>query len=401
MKTKSFRYMWIGQALANLGDIFYIVGLISILYAVSESVLSLTLLPFVNTAGRFISGIFSPILFNKYRLKQLLVCSQWSKTIVLLGLIFWISLQDDVSVIGMVLFIFVIAFLDGWAMPASRAMLPRIVSDKEIVKANSFVAMVNQTIQLGGWAIGGALVALLDGQQVIWLTFVLFLFSSVMMCFIIDPTPSKHTERNRKVLEVLMEGWKIIWHNKLFRTLHVVLVIESMANVVWIAAIIYVFVSEVLHKSEAWWGYINTTFFVGLLIGGVFCSRYSLFMKKQIKKIMLLSSIGVSFITFLFGINSVGWVALILSILFGLVEQIKSITFEAYIQREATSSELPKIYGTQEALLSICFGIFSLMIGSIAEWFGVKSVFILASLMLAGSALYLIFVQKRFTKSYF
>lgn len=86
MKSKSFRYLWLGQSLANLGDILYIVGLISILYGVSESALILAMLPFLNTFGRFVSGMFSPLLFAKYKLKFLLVLSQALKSFVLLGL---------------------------------------------------------------------------------------------------------------------------------------------------------------------------------------------------------------------------------------------------------------------------------------------------------------------------
>lgn len=37
MKSKSFRYLWLGQLLANFGDVFYIVGCISILYGFTSS----------------------------------------------------------------------------------------------------------------------------------------------------------------------------------------------------------------------------------------------------------------------------------------------------------------------------------------------------------------------------
>ena len=81
---KSFHFLWISQLFANLGDVFYIVGLISILYQASESPFYMALLPFLNMAGRMISSIFAPLLFNRHRLKQLLVISQALKTILLL-----------------------------------------------------------------------------------------------------------------------------------------------------------------------------------------------------------------------------------------------------------------------------------------------------------------------------
>ncbi|MCX7568982.1 hypothetical protein OS242_03270 [Tumebacillus sp. DT12] len=34
---RSFRFLWIGQTLANLGDVFYVIAIISAVYAVTGS----------------------------------------------------------------------------------------------------------------------------------------------------------------------------------------------------------------------------------------------------------------------------------------------------------------------------------------------------------------------------
>ncbi len=54
MKNHSFRFLWIGQSMANLGDVFYIVAIISLLYTLTESPFALALVPFMNMFGRFI-----------------------------------------------------------------------------------------------------------------------------------------------------------------------------------------------------------------------------------------------------------------------------------------------------------------------------------------------------------
>jgi len=135
MKSKSFKFLWIGQSLANLGDIFYIVGLISILYAFTESSFVLALVPFFNMLGRFISGMISPLLLNRYPLKTLLVFSQVSKTLLLCFLSLILVFHITSSVFVLIGFAFTIAFLDGWAAPASQSMLPRVVLGNEIMKA--------------------------------------------------------------------------------------------------------------------------------------------------------------------------------------------------------------------------------------------------------------------------
>lgn len=387
MKSKSFRFLWIGQAFADLGDVLYIVGLISILYLETHSVFYLTFLPFLNTTGRFISGLLSPLMFDRFPLKQLLAGSQLLKTgvLIILGLVTVFS-GSQLWIILML--VFLIAFLDGWAAPSSTSMIPRLVEEHEIVTANSFLSVVRQTLQLGGWAAGGILVVIIGGKMVIWVTLCLYIVSTGMMVLLKDPFPFQPREEKGDTWDALKEGWKLIWQNPLLRMIHVMIFFEAIANVVWIAAILYVFVTEVLHATESWWGYINTSFFLGLIIGGMIGTRFSSWMEAHLKKILILSSGGVSLITFIFGFNSMALIALLFAGFHGIIDQMKAIVMETHIQKSTAVNELPKIYGAQHSLVSITFGLSSLIFGVLAEQIGVRNVFLLAGFLLGGSAVY-------------
>lgn len=400
MKSKSFRYLWLGQSLANLGDILYIVGLISILYGVSESALILAMLPFLNTFGRFVSGMFSPLLFARYKLKFLLVLSQALKSFVLLGLSLWVNLVAEQSLMVIYGFILLIALLDGWAMPATGAMLPRLVEKHEILKANSFLSVVLDTIQMAGWAIGGMLVAFFNGYNVLWLTLGLFLLSTWMMFQLRDPKEKEIKRREEKTMDLLKSGWIKLWKNRLYRALHLQITIDTVANVVWIAAILYIFVFEVLQASEAWWGYINTVFFIGLLLGGLLCTTYAKQVEGRLRMMMILSSLAVSMITFFFGANSILILALILAGIHGFTQQIKGISIDTFLQKEARLEELPMIYAAQNALISLVFSFSSLAFGVLAEVYHVRFVFLVSGLLLLIGALFIVGQRKYFPKGY-
>lgn len=400
MKSNSFRMLWIGQSFANLGDVLYIVGLISILYALTDSVLYLAMLPFLNTFGRFLSGMLSPILLNQYRLKSLLVGSQMSKTIVLFGLSILVSIQSNPAIWLIMFLIFIIAFLDGWAMPATSAMLPRLIHPDEIVKANSFVSVITESVNIGGWAVGGIFVAMVTGQYVIWFTFGLFIVSTFMMLGIVDKSPFHGKKEKSKTIDLLKDGWVTIWKNPLFRSIHMSLVIEAIANVVWVAAIMYVYVADVLQADESWWGYLNTAFFIGLLLGGLICSRFAHRVEQNLRQIMVITSFAVSVITLLFGFNSIAWLALLFGVFHGLVAQIKGIAMETYLQKEALPADLPKLYSAQSALISLLFGLSSLLFGAIAEWFNVQVAFSLAGVLLTIGAVYILKTKERFPQGY-
>lgn len=224
MKNQSFRFLWIGQSMANLGDVFYIVGIISVLYTLTESPFALALVPFINMFGRFISGMISPWLLNRFPLKKLLVYSQVCKTVLLVVLSILLIFETTSGLFIILMFVGSIAFLDGWAAPASHAMLPRLVPKEQLVKANSFFSIVSETVNLGGWALGGIAVALTSGQFVIWGTVGLYIIATLMMFGIYDPTPFRKKEMEGKRSSELTEGWQIIWRNPLFRSLHVIII---------------------------------------------------------------------------------------------------------------------------------------------------------------------------------
>lgn len=389
MKSKHFRLLWLGQLFANLGDVLYIVGLISILYAAKESVFYLTVLPFLNTFGRFAGGMLFPLLVNRYRLTSLLAGSQCYKTVVLFIFILWIGFQPPPIVWPIFICIWIIAFLDGWAAPAMNALVPRLVKREELVKANSFVAVIYETTQLGGWAFGGLLTIIFHGEHIIWLTFILFMMSAIMMKGMKDEAPLKSKRHKPGKREELKEGWLLIWNNRFLRSVHIVIVLETAASVVWVAAILYVFVFEVLQVTEAFWGYINAAFFTGFMAGGLFCLKFAVWLGRHMRNIFICASIGISIVTMWFGFNSITWMALILAAFSGFFEQVKGIIINTYIQTETSLEDLPKIYSAQHALIALIFGLFVLMFGAIAEYVSVKMVFMGAGFLLAIAALYM------------
>lgn len=397
MKNKSFRFLWLGQSMANLGDIFYIVGLISILYSFTESPFMLALVPFLNMFGRFISGIIFPLLLNRFPLKTLLVHSQVCKTILLFFLSLLIVFQMMTNTLIILGFVFLIAFLDGWAAPASHAMLPRLVSTEKLVKANSFFSVVYETVNLGGWALGGLLVAHLGGKDVILFTLGLYFVATFMMTRIIDPTQFHRKDSKGQKSGELKEGWLIVWRNPLYKSIHIIIAVEAIANVVWIASILYVFVTEVLGETEAWWGTINTSFFIGMLIGGIICTRFASAVEINLKYVLIISSFGISLITLLFGLTTTAWLSLIFVGFSGIFQQLKGITIDTFLQKAASPEELPKIYAVQSAIIALLFAVSSLGFGALAEIWDVRVVFIFAAALLCIAAMYTVIQYRHFS----
>lgn len=392
-KRDSFRFLWVGQMAANLGDVLYIVSLIKLIYDVTGSILYMSLIPFVNTFSAFLSSFFAPLVIQKYRLKAILVFSQLTKTVFLLTLVLIAVFFQKAMLFPVFVLVGLISFMDGWASPARNALIPGIVTKDKLIKVNSLLAISDQVIQLISWPIGSIVLVALGGSVVLWFTFILFVFSTLILAMIqSESSISQHaTSSNKKILK---EGWSLIWHSKQLRTICAMDILGALANGVWIAAIIYVYVEDVLKKPESWWGFINGSFFAGMLVGGILILHFSAHLEKKLGITMLLATLSLAVITFVFGTSALPWLSLLASFLFGIPQMAFEVAETTILQKSARDHLLAKVYSARGTLLFASFGISSILMGWLTELYGVKMVFIIAACLLATSFI-LAFINRR------
>lgn len=391
-KKQSFRYLWIGQSLANCGDVFYIVGLMTVIYTLTRSAFDMSLVPFLTTVSRFISGLLAPLVLDRLGLKGSLVYSQTGKTGLLFLLAIMLSVTENV-IFWLLLFVFLISFLDGWASPARNALIPILIEKDHLLRANGFLSVLDQSINLCGWAAGGVLAAVLGGSGMIWLTLFLFLPSTLMMLLIKAEKGTSgrpdHLPSGGKWCSV-KEGWVAIWSTAVLRVISIADVMGTTASVVWMAAIVYVFVQQILHVNETWWGYINFAYFAGLIIGGYLCVRAAGSIDRRLNKSALAGLAATALVTFLFSWNVIPLLALLLSALIGFFEQLKEVAFTTIIQRSAKISQLGKIYSAKDAASSLSYGLATLFFGYMTDVIGVRQIFIISAGILFASFLYMV-----------
>lgn len=157
----SFRFLWLGQSLANLADPLYIMSLVSIIYSQTHSTLLSALVPVVRLGMVSIGGVIAPILMERFPLAKLLSLSQTLQTVLLATMVTIGFAEGDVH-LWMWLLVAMISFLDGWTKPTRNALIPILVPKADLMKANSQVAVSDQVVSLVGWSSGGILVSQFD-----------------------------------------------------------------------------------------------------------------------------------------------------------------------------------------------------------------------------------------------
>lgn len=379
--NKNFSLLMIGQSFANVGDVLYMVSVISIIYDLKGSATAASFVPFTITTCMFISSIITPLLVGKIRLNGLMAGSQIGKTLLLI--LFGFALTGITASNYYIVFIVIgfIAFLDGCANPIRQTLIPYYVQPEKLMKANGIAETVTQLIQAAMWFVGSMFLLILSPQQLIWFVGCLFIISSFLLCFL-ETVYAKTLESAGKI-EQIQEGWKTLFHTPVLRKIALMDLLESLAGTVWIAAVLYVFVSEALEVDQTWWGFINGAFFLGLILGSLYCIKYASYVESKLG-IFLLTGAFVNFLlTIVFSLNSIPIFSLVLSFCVGIFTQIKSIPQQTIIQTSIPKEQLSKVYTSLGAIGTGIFGVGSLLMGILTDLLGVRVVFALSGILLA------------------
>lgn len=389
-RKRSFFLLLSNQSIASAGDIFYLVSIISVVYERTSSVFLVSLIPFINTFSRFFGGLFAPWILEKGSLRSILAAASTGKGLLLMILpVLLLQGIGSLFLIWALTMAGLIAVLDSWITPARNASLPRIVPRHSLVRANSLMAMSDQSIQLAGWPVGALFIVLFPPGAVLMGTSLTFMMISFLLLGVrIESSDTTFkTSAASSMAETLQSGWKYVWKHRPLRTIFIVDGITSLTGAIWIAALLYVYVAEVLQENEPWWGYINASFFAGLIIGGMLCFRFEKALQANARYFLIGASFCVAIFTFWFAYPAFSVFALLISLLIGIPTQVQEVTQISLIQSHTEEKQLAKVFSARDVILTSFFGFSSLLVGGLAEVAGVRSVFVIASLLLTISGL--------------
>ncbi|MFC5469362.1 MFS transporter [Cohnella suwonensis] len=441
MPKYAFRLLWTGQSLSALGDTLYIVALITLLYDATFSAAYTAMIPFLRCVANLVSGFLAPLAIEKFPLRKLLVYAQAFQTALLLSLtLVMVASSDSIAPPVVLAFVLLLSWLEAWILPAKNAIVPRLVDEHRLLKANSLLSMIEQSVRLAGWALGATLLVAIGARNVMWTTFALFAIATVAMAFIReraevvsaegtlgDKAELKHgddserklrddaerklevgaerkfgevagdavpAEKPKSVRQKLQEGWLVLWRIPALRVVSMLELFEGLAGGIFVGGVMLVYVKELLHRGEDWWGYINASYLLGAFVGGLFGIALSRWVDRRLGHTILYGSIGFSALTFSFAWIHLPIAALLLNFLMGPAFQLRDIAQRTLFQRSVEPGLLPQAFAAKGTLAYATFGISALLMAGLTDWLGVQSALTVSAVLYACCAI-VAFLNKR------
>ena len=391
--SNSFIKLLVSQLFANLADIFFRVTIIANIYIISKSVIATSLVPILIGISSFVASLLVPLVTKRLALNRVLSLSQFGKTILLTMLVGMFTVMQSVAPLVIYLFVVVISILDGFAAPVSYAIVPRYATD--LGKANSALSMSSEAVQLVGWGLGGLLFATIGLLPTTFIILILYIISSFLMLLL--PKAEVEVLESETNLEILLRGWKLVARDSKLRLFVSANLLEIFSNTIWVSSIILVFVTELLNKTESYWGYSNTAYSIGIIISGLIAFRLSeKFLAAKWESILFpLVAMAIVTLTILYFPNA--QMFLIFSALVGMLSQLKEVPETVFLQETVEENHLVNVYSVLEVISTLAFSVFVLLMSYITESFGISISFWLSAICLMIEAI-LIYIRRDYFK---
>ncbi|MEH7458156.1 MFS transporter [Bacillus sp. JJ1127] len=386
MHKQSLSFYWMSKVCITLADVVYVMILTTHIYMTTKSATITALFPLLQVITNLIASTSAPLLMNRFPSYSLLFTLQWIKTIflILLTILFPI-LSSNVTVL--LTFVILISLCGGWSSPLLYAVIPRLTPQEKLVKVNSVFSFSTQIVQAAAYSFTSIIVLLIGATSTLIFNNILMIFGCITLYVSLRSIQVERTsDKSVSKSAALIEGWKLLFQHPSLRTVTYMDLIETFAGTVWIGGVTMAYVTTALHKGEEWWGYINTSYYIGTLLGGLLVWRISTYIQNNLIRSMAIGSLIFSVLTFLYGITSNGFIALFLCVLMGPSYQIRDISQTTVLQTSVTPSLLSKMYTAHGTLTSTASGLSMLSVGIITDIFGVRTIYIIASFLILCSA---------------
>jgi len=150
--NRSFRQVWLGQVVSQMGDWFDTIALYTIILNLTGSGRAVGLLLVARFVPSFLVGSLSGVVADRFNRRSIMIISALLRAVVVLGFLF-VRRADQ---LWLIYFLTVLQLaLSTFFEPAKTAIIPSIVSDRELVAANAISSVTWSAMLTIGAAIGG------------------------------------------------------------------------------------------------------------------------------------------------------------------------------------------------------------------------------------------------------
>jgi MFS family permease len=397
LRQRNFALLWFGGLISLMGDRVLMIALPFFVYQKTGSTFASAVMVAAELLPRLLFGSFAGVFVDRWNRKRVMVITSLAQGIIILPLLA-VGSAESMWIVYIVSF-----FQTTFAMffgPAENALLPLLVSEGELLPANSLNALNNNLARLIGPPIGGAILALGGLFGVVLFDSVTFLVAGFMILAIRHSPAGKKLLESAPVVELergsrsgfwkeWSEGINIVRKNLTVSVLFLTVVLLNFGGIM-IDPLGAPYIVDVVQAGPEVFGWLNTVQAMGGIIGGLAAGKVnqkigtaSLYgWAEVILGIIIFIRYNIPYLPVLF----------VMTFLIGLPAALGAAALDTLFQQKVPNTHLGRIIGALNTTIGLTslFGVLGVS-GLLGETLGIIPVLNLAAGITAATGLIALF----------
>jgi DHA3 family macrolide efflux protein-like MFS transporter len=364
MNKKNLNLLLAGQLVSQIGDKFYMLALSLWVLKVTGSPAIMGTVLFSTIFPCFLIGLISGVFIDRYSRKLIILLTDLLRGIILSGVAL-AYYMDVLNVSGIITAQVLLAINTGFFNPTIPSVIPQIVGQDQLTKANAKTRFIAGFSSIIGPALGGISIAAFGYGFVFIFNAVSFLISAVFECFLKIPPLKQKDEEQKNIAQSLMAGYQYVGsERRLLVIMFMVAVIHFFVGSIEVT--LPVLADQMKGSSAKNLGYFQTAFGMGAVIMALVISIYSIH-KKEVQ--MLFGSVGVVGVLYLFagGFNLLGngsvFPFLLILLLISAAIILAGTSFQSILQKMVNIEMAGRVFGIVSSVGNISIPIATLVYG--------------------------------------
>lgn len=389
-----------GQTISLIGSSAVQFALIWWLTNESKSAIMLSLAGLSAYLPQLFLGPFVGVWLDRLNRKYVVIVADLFMGVVALILSLWF-LWGNPGYLVVIVALFLRSLANVFHTPSIQSIVPLLVPEEELVKANSW----NQFLQSGAFMLGPVIGAAMFAAMPLWVILLTDLLGALAACMTLAivevPIIPRSEESMQHYLQELKEGINVFKENP---PLLVVMIFSFFIMIFFLPlGILFPLMTNVHFELSAWFAsVVEFSYAVGMMV-----SAFLIGMKKEWPEKLLaaqLANVGLA-ITFigsgLAPANLAGyWLFVFFCILMGSVGNLYNIPFTAYLQETVAPEKLGRVFSLFGSVMSGAMPIGLLLAGPLSDKFGITTWFLISGILtLVFSLLCLVFYRRAKVRS--
>ncbi|MFC7443170.1 MFS transporter [Laceyella putida] len=212
---RNYYLLWLSYLVTQVGNWVYLIALPLVVYDLTGSGLYMASLYGVEFLPWILFSLFGGLIADKYNKKKVIMAGNLASAILIGVLLVAVNLPTlNLPVIFIT--VFCLSSINPLTHPSFNSIIPLLVTNQHIVKANSSIQLIENIITLLGPMVGGGAIAFIGGKQALFIDIAAYLLGSLFVALLKYTEAPKESEVKRKtrIKEDLWVGIQYTYRNK-------------------------------------------------------------------------------------------------------------------------------------------------------------------------------------------